>query len=403
MRARLDELLEGDGGRAHLRRVEERAGREVARFVSLQRELRARAGVRFPNGRLLAMTSKGLEQATAAPVADLRATRFAAELGGTGRVAWDASSGIGSDAVALARAGVATVASDLDGDALRCAATNLAELGGAAVRADARRLPLEGGAAVLLDPDRRSEGRRTLDPRDWSPTLAESLGVVRGSGLGCIKLPPGLDLFGSGLDRAGDVTLEWVSLQGEARELAAWVGDWGWRSNATSRRAVALRRDGAIEICEGDGAEAAPEEARLDEGMFLTELDPVLGLSGLAAVHGARHGLAPMEGGAGYWIAKDPLPVPMTRSWRVLAVVPLDRKKVRALLREHGVGPLTVKSRGVRESADSLGARLRVPGERSGILAVTRAARGTVAALLEAPRSATVVGDEGLEPPAPSL
>lgn len=406
-RARLEVLLEGDGSRAHLRRVEAEHGREVARFVSLQRELRERARSRFPDGRLAALTTKGLEQATAPEVADLRAERFAAARAREDAVAWDACCGLGSDAVALARAGVPVLATERDPSVARCAAVNLADGPAAVVIGDATAPPLVGGRRVmaLLDPDRRAEGRRLGHPEDWSPPLSRAIALCREAGLGCIKLPPGLDVAGTGLGTAEDVVLEWVSLDGELREVAAWIGPWDL--GGARRRAVALRRAGSRVEVTGDGSGPRPMTAELRAGAYLFELDPALHLAGLVDEHGPRHGLSPVDGDAGYWTGAEAGPVPMARSWRVLEVLPVDRKRVRAALRARDIGPLTVKTRGVRESADALGRRLRGPGSRPGLLAVTRTSSGAVAALLEAQDGtslgSTLVGDEGLEPPTPSL
>ena len=98
----------------------------------------------------------------------------------------------------------------------------------------------------------------------------------------------------------------------------------------------------------------------------------------------------------------------MARRWRILEVLPVDRKRVRAALRARGIGPLTVKTRGVRESAQELAKRLR--GPRDLPLACSQSPappRGTAAALLEnlegTAQGRHLVGDEGLEPPTPSL
>jgi hypothetical protein len=67
----------------------------------------------------------------------------------------------------------------------------------------------------------------------------------------------------------------------------------------------------------------------------------------------------------------------------VLGSVALDRRRVRALLGEHDVGPLTVKKRGHPDSAEALARRLRGPGRRPGLLAVGRLERGHRAWLLD--------------------
>ena len=73
------------------------------------------------------------------------------------------------------------------------------------------------------------------------------------------------------------------------------------------------------------------------------------------------------------------------RAFAVLGAAPLDRKRVRALLREHGVGPVTVKTRGRVPDADALRRKLGGPGDRPGWLAVTETGAGARVALLVRP------------------
>ena len=101
------------------------------------------------------------------------------------------------------------LATERDVEVARCAALNLADAPAAVVLGDAAAPPLErrGQVMALLDPDRRSEGRRLIHPDDWSPSLPLTLELCRDAGLGCIKLPPGLDPAATALGGAADVTL----------------------------------------------------------------------------------------------------------------------------------------------------------------------------------------------------
>ena len=117
---------------------------------------------------------------------------------------------------------------------------------------------------------------------------------------------------------------------------------------------------------------------------WLAEPDPAVIRSGLLGNLAQQVGLAPLAPRLAYLGGDQRPESDLLRSWPVLGTAPLDRKRVRALLRDHGIGPLTVKKRGHPDSSEVLAARLRGPGERPGLLAVARLERGHLALLLDA-------------------
>lgn len=414
-------------------RLRETEGPAVARFVSLQFELARRARARLGAEDVVFLTSKGAEQATARPVALYRAARFHGAA--SGAPVWDACTGIGSDLVALGRSAGRIVATDRSVASLRCALGNLAlalERDGRDLRtravaavADAGRplLAVPGSALVLFDPDRRPDGDRERRAERWSPAIEDVFARTREVSGACIKLPPSATretLAASGLPEAAECA--WISLDGEMKELAVWTGAL---AHVRGRAAVGLRTSGIEARFEADLAPLPPAvepSAALESG-WLVELDASLWSADLAGAFAALHGLSPLAGvpKGGFLVARAPVDHGLARSFRIVAVAPGDRRKVRAMLREHGIGPVTVKTRGHRVPADRLAASFRGTGSRQGLLAVTRAGRGTVALLVESPAGSSietsrgpepgparsdegrVVGDEGLEPPTPSV
>ncbi|MEE8468582.1 MAG: class I SAM-dependent methyltransferase, partial [Planctomycetota bacterium] len=318
---------------------------ELARRAALLHELRVRAERQGDGDRLPYLTRKGLEQASARPVAEARAARWAARLG-AGAEVWDATCGVGADTLALSRAGLWVVASDLDPATLDCARANLRRAGQGVrfLLADAARPPVVA-RAVLLDPDRRPQGERTADPRCWSPSLRETLATARSYAGACIKLPPALDPRDLALGETAH-GLQWVSLGGELRELTLWLGELVAPGQPV-REALVLDRQGGEASLAGEPrsvAELDPEAAR--RVRWLAEPDPAVIRSGLLGNLARRVGMAPLAPRLAY-LGGDRRPASdLLRSWPVLGTSPLDRKRVRALLREHGVGPLTVKKRG---------------------------------------------------------
>ncbi|MEM8714132.1 MAG: hypothetical protein AAGG01_24580 [Planctomycetota bacterium] len=416
------------------RRVADLAGSNVARFVSQQLELGARAHGRFPDARIPFWTSKGLEQATPAVVADHRAHALAAGLG-PDQLVWDASCGAGSDSIAALRQGLTVLATDLDPGSVRCAHANLkvaaegthgspgGKIAGAAL-ADLRQPPLDHAtlrkSIVILDPDRRpgvgrgsGADRRERRPDRWSPSLPDAMALLEAARGGCVKLPPGLHL--DSLNAPKEIRQEWISLDGELKELTVWSGPLGPRALKT---ASALRTSGRRATWSSDNRGATEGAfpqiqpvADLAPGQALVELDASLWQSGLAGSFAAAHGHAFIgeEAQGMFCVAPDP-PAGLSalcRAWPILEVVRADRKRVRELLRSRGIGPITVKKRHHPRSSAELEALFRVAkggsgsgsNQPHGLLAVFRAAGTSAAVLL----GEELVGDEGFEPPTPSV
>jgi len=375
----------------------------VARWAAEQRELRVRAAKRIDGAERWCLTRRGLEQATPSAVARWRAARVAARAPGI-RV-FDATAGLGSDAAALAAAGHAVLAADRDPLLARYCAHNLAVSGHAApvVVAEAERPPLSRAArsstALVLDPDRRIAGRRSLDPARWSPGWAAVQELVQDFPAGCLKLAPGVDVadcpLAAGPGAGGGTPAlhwTWVSRVGELVETGLWWGALAGDAQPGVREAVALDRDGAAVQLAGTPRFApslAAEEAA--EIRWIAEPDPAVIRADLVGLLAELAGLAPLAPGLAYLGGsappRDPAqggPAPgLLRSWRVLASAPADRKRVRAMLGEHGVGPLTVKKRGHPDTAEVLAKRFRGPGTAHGLLVLGRLERGHRAWLVE--------------------
>ena len=367
--------------------------------------LRAEAGAKLARPEAALLTRKGLEQATALPVARARAGRIAAVLAvpaQEGPVV-DATAGIGGDASALAEAGLPVVAVEREATSVLCLAHNLALAGapGRTLRGDATRLPLRPGF-LLLDPDRRPEHTRAqrherwADPERWSPALGRCLELLAAAPAGALKLPPALEPRAHGLERPG-TSLQWVSLAGELKELVLWTGAAAGEPGERAVLALAPRgarddpRDDPGSLAraelrgrpEPDPTPLSPAAAALVP--WIAEPDPAVLRAGLLPLLARTEGLAPLGPGLAYLGGEAPARHALLASWRVLGSAPLDRRHLRRLLAEHDVGPLTVKKRGHPESAETLAERFRGPGRTRGLLLVARLERGHRAYLLARP------------------
>ena len=375
-------LLTEDGQRL-LAQAAETTGDELAAQTALRRtaapeqvaaaltqvELRRRAEPKF--GELAArmyFTPEGLEQATRTPVSAHRAARLTAAA--TESVI-DLGCGIGGDLLAFSRAGITCAGVDVDPVRVAVAQANLDALGlaGAVMVRDATTVDTTPFAVAFADPARRSARGRAFDVEGWTPPWPFVEELLRRDS--CVKAAPGLphDLVPHGVEA------EWVSDQGEVKEVALWSG----RLATTRRRATVIGHGGLATITDEDD----PGAAVRDIGAFLYEPDGAVIRAGLvtAVAAGVDGGL--VDDHIAYVTSDSSYRTPFGRGYRILARLPYREKALRAALRERDVGRLTIKKRGVDVVPDQLRKRMDLTGDAEATIVLTRARGHGVALLVE--------------------
>lgn len=346
-----------------------------------QYSLRRKAISQRGDSRLQLLTRKGLEQSTHPLIAAWRARHL--NRNPIQGAFWDATCGLGSDSLALMDEGIRVIASDRDPIAAACAEHNLrvstnVRSPSVVLVCDATESAVDA-AGILIDPDRRVDGRRSLDPTAWSPPLEKCLALLATREVGCLKLPPSLD---PDEDLLGGGTLCWVSLDRELKEVCFFTGLAA--TPGSSRRVVALSRDGSEESLEGEPmtlAAFAPED--VGSISWLANPDPALLRSGLLEREGDRHGLRPLAPQLAWMGSAEEPQSPFFKCRRVLGSAPADPRRVRRMLTEFDVGPIEVWKRGHPDRAEILGRRFRGKGSKRGILAIGRLEKGHHAWLLD--------------------
>ncbi|MGS2613398.1 THUMP-like domain-containing protein [Micromonospora sp. LZ34] len=338
----------------------------LAAAALTQVELRRRAAGKFgPEAAGMFLTRPGLEQATRRVVADRRAGRLRAA--GVRTIA-DLGCGLGADALAAARAGIRVYGVEADPLTAAMAAAN-AEAAGLAELftvecGDATEFDVGRVDAVFCDPARRraGTGRRIFDPNAYSPPWDFVVGLAERVPYTVVKVAPGLD---HALIPAG-AEAEWVSVDGDLVEAALWCG----RLAEVPRRATVLRGEVAHVLTGTGDREAAVGPVR----RFLHDPDAAVVRAHLVAELADAVGATLADPGIAYLYADAPAATPFARRLAVTDVLPFSLKRLRALLRERRVGRVEILKRGSALEPERLRRDLKLDGDGSASLVLTRVA-----------------------------
>jgi hypothetical protein len=355
---------------AVVQQVSRKFPQALARAAVEQVILRRKAGVKFARAEQMFFERQALEQASTEAVAVYRAERMAGF-----DVLFDLGCGIGGDTLALARNGpVASV--DRDRMRLLLLAANAQALGLERlirpVEADltfpAWRFPPR--TAAFFDPARRKAGRRIHSVGRYDPPLEmSSLWLATLEGL-AVKVSPAVDLAEL---RGWPCEVEFISCEGELKEACLWFA--GLRRG--ERRATLLPGPHTLTISGDHSAPVAPPRT------YLYEPDPAVMRAGLVGELADRIGASQIDPSVAYLTSDERVYSPFARAYRVVEVFPANLRTLRAVLRERGVGKLTLKKRGSAVDVENYTRRLHLDGPEEATLILTRAEERKVALLVE--------------------
>ncbi|MER7149738.1 class I SAM-dependent methyltransferase [Streptomyces lydicus] len=316
-----------------------------------QARLRQRAAAKFgADAQRMYFTANGVEQSTRATVAAHRAGRLAAL--GVRSVA-DLCCGIGGDALALARAGIRVLAVDRDPLACAAARANAAALGLTELievrAADVTKVDTAGWDAVFVDPARRSKvrGGRIFDPEAYSPPLSWAVEAARTAPFAALKIAPGVphEMLPE------DAEAEWISDRGEVKEAVLWFG-----TAPGARRATLLPAGDSLLGAGLPDPEAGPV------GRYLYEPDGAVIRAHLVAEAAAALDGRLIDPTIAYVTADALRPTPYATAYEITDVLPFNVKRLKALLRERGVGTAVIKKRGSAVEPEELRKKLKLGG-----------------------------------------
>ena len=353
-------------------RMRERFGPEQAAAAIGQVVLRRRGRAKFgDDAEAMFFTRDGLEQATRPAAAERHAARFVAA---GARSVLDLGCGIGSDALAFARAGLQVIAVERDPETAAVAAANLAAEdragSGEVLVADAERVveDLLGRVdAVFCDPARRTGAGRTWRVEDFTPPWSLVTRLLDGSRPAGVKLGPALPhrMIPPGVEA------EWVSDHHVTVEVSLWAGAGIGPSAGVvpDRRAALLLPDRRL-VADDARTRVRPI------GRYLYEPDGAVIRAGAIGTLAATIGAGLVDAQIAYLTGDEPVDSPFATSFIVTDVLPYKEKLLRGWVRDHDVGRLEIKCRGVEVDPAQLRRRLRPTGPASATMIITRTPSG---------------------------
>lgn len=341
---------------------------------------------------------------------------------GAGAEVHDLCCGMGGDSFYLP-AGLKVTGVDLDENRLAMYSHNMQTFGKNAgtICADVREVARENGAKMpasagmtktdyfTIDPARRAiEGENQRDLKNLTPTLEEVVEISRHYRDGMAKLPPGYPPA----EIPDGTEILYLGGHSDCRECLVLFGELAKHPDTV--RAIIVgkagetlaewtrRRDRSLETLDDDLQEKLDRNDSLEGkdrtyrtatsrsdlplgeiGKYIAEPAPVLIRSHLfnaaALAHDPNAHL--ISEGIAYVSSDKPLPAPGFSCYEVLAHTEIATGAVRSMLKEHDIGKITLKLRGVKLDPDAETKRLKPKGKSSAILFYTRAKGEKVAIL----------------------
>jgi hypothetical protein len=350
-------------------RMRGRYGPGLAAVALNQATLRRQARAKFGDvAAEMFFTRTGLEQATRPEVADHHASRFVQA--GIRRVI-DLCCGIGSDAMAFARAGLEVVAVDIDPVTAAVAQANLrgrAEVIGGDASEIAEQL-ITPGVGVFCDPSRRTDRGRVWRVEDFAPPWSFVTGLLDGTHTAGVKLGPALPH----LLIPERVEAEWITHRAETVEVALWAGP----GSGPGRRYALVMPSARL---AASGASPLPVRGL---GRYLYEPAGAVIRAGAIAELGAQLGAGLVDPQVAYLTSDQLCSTPFATAFEVHDQLPFHVKALRRWVNQAQIGVLEIKKRGIDVDPADLRRRLRLAGPNSATMVISPTPIGVIAAIVE--------------------
>lgn len=390
---------------------EERAA--IMDYMALVPKFREKFGIE--STAFLLCDKLALEQSTAQDIGRWKANLWPSGPEAVGNTVHDLCCGMGGDSFFLPKE-LTAIGVDLDENRLAMYRYNSCVMRGVSLESsnahtilgDVREVAAHSNAAsdaqhadyFTIDPARRAiEGENQRDLRNLTPTFEEVVEIAKHYKGGMAKIPPGYPIC----EIPQGTEILYIGSRTDCRECLVLFGELA--QNPDHVRAVMVDKSGN-EIADWTFARDEKREARNEseqsqydhnyelEGRdrvyrtsssesdlplggiskFIAEPAPVLLRSHLFGVVALAHDETThlISPGIAYVTSEKPLPAPAFANYEILESSEISTGAVRAMLKSHDIGKLTLKLRGVRVDPDQEIKRIKPKGKNSATLFYTR-------------------------------
>ena len=386
---------------------EERAA--IMDYMALVPKFREKFGIE--STAFLLCDKLALEQSTAQDIGRWKANLWPSGPEAVGKTVHDLCCGMGGDSFFLPKE-FTTIGVDLDENRLAMYRYNSSVMRGVSpessnahtILGDVREVATHSNAAsdaqhadyFTIDPARRAiEGENQRDLRNLTPTFEEVIEISKHYKGGMAKIPPGYPICE--IPRGTEIL--YIGSRTDCRECLVLFGELAQKPDYV--RAVMVDKSGneiadwTIIRDEKREARNESEQSQYDHNYrdrvyrtsssesdlplggiskFIAEPAPVLLRSHLFGVVALAHDETThlISPGIAYVTSEKPLPAPAFANYEILESSEISTGAVRAMLKSHDIGKLTLKLRGVKVDPDQEIKRLKPKGKNSATLFYTR-------------------------------
>ena len=350
---------------------------EQTQFIAQQVKLRTLAATRFALSNKMLFTDRSLQQATDSGIAQFKAALIQ-KIAPEARHITDLCCGLGGDLQALATSFNVTGV-DLDPEICAIAKHNASlciplekETTVETITADACKLALDTDW-VHIDPDRRSDGQRHTEISSLAPGLdfLNHLTSQVGPSLHglSMKLAPASSIPEHWLPQC---QLIWIQSRNECRQQLALFAKS--RITVNTRTAVAVDNQGIpkweFSIPNDQMIEPGDVAFNGTAGQFLYEPMPGILAGQMAPSWAAVHNLKYIHSPVAYFTSDKAIDAPGGTCYEVLEDLPFNLKQISQYLKQHDIGRLEIKKRGINDTPEKIRALLKPKGEHEATLIV---------------------------------
>jgi len=228
-----------------------------------------------------------------------------------------------------------------------------------------------------IDPDRRAGGRRSTQVQWHSPGPELIDRWLTTSPNGLVKLAPAALLPEAWCKNA---ELEWITHDRQCRQQIAWFGELASASGL--HRATVLQKKPTQALAAsfvGSPQVSSPLTTQVCQ--YIYDTDPALRAARLTGAIAVDQGLWALQSGASYLTSDEVVEHPLLSCFQVFDQLPLRVATLRKHLRSLHIGQLEIKKRGVDTDPEQLRKQLKLSGDKSATLLLTKIGKSEIALL----------------------